>query len=123
MEALAIFIGGGLGSLARWGFGKWFGNHVSGFPIGTFAANLAACIILGLLTGLFLQRSDLPRPIQLGLMTGFCGGFSTFSTFSGESFLLFEQGKMGIALLYIAASLLFCIGGIALGRLIGQSAF
>ena len=76
MEALAIFIGGGLGSLARWGFGKWLGNHASGFPIGTFAANLAACIVLGLLTGLFLHRSHLPRPIQLGLLTGFCGGFS-----------------------------------------------
>lgn len=123
MEALAIFVGGGLGSLARWGFGKWLGNHASGFPMGTFAANIAACIVLGLLTGLLLTRSNWPRSIQLGAMTGFCGGFSTFSTFSGESFTLFENGKLGIALLYIAASLICCICGIALGRFLGQSTF
>lgn len=121
MEALAIFIGGGLGSLSRYGMARWLGNADGGFPLGTLAANVAACIILGIMGGILLQKAQVPRAIQFGAMTGFCGGFSTFSTFSGESVALFETGKAGLGALYIALSLLLCVGGIVLGRLIGQS--
>ncbi len=116
MEALAIFLGGGLGSLSRWGLGVWLGKTEGGFPLGTLAANLAACIILGFLTGMLLRKVDIPRPLQAGALTGFCGGFSTFSTFSGETAFLFDSGKTGLALLYIGASLILCLGGIFLGQ-------
>ena len=116
MDIISIFIGGGLGSLARYGMGKWLGFSENGFPIGTLAANLLACIVLGFMTGLLLQRFEMSRSVQLGIMTGFCGGFSTFSTFSQESFSLFNGDKVGLGLLYIGISILVCLGGIWLGQ-------
>lgn len=116
MDLLAIFIGGGLGSLSRYGMGRWLGFSESGFPIGTLAANLLACIVLGFFAGLLIQRFEMPKPVQLGVMTGFCGGFSTFSTFSHESLNLFQNDKTGIAILYIGLSVFICLAGIWLGH-------
>ncbi|MCL4105808.1 UNVERIFIED_CONTAM: hypothetical protein GTU68_012446 [Idotea baltica] len=96
--------------------GKWLKFSTTGFPIGTLSANLLACLILGFFSGLLLQKMDLSRPVQLGIMTGFCGGFSTFSTFSQESMDLFQSGKSGMALFYIGLSVLVCLGGIGLGQ-------
>ncbi len=116
MDLIAIFIGGGLGSLARFGLGRWLGFSENGFPIGTLAANLLACIVLGFFAGLLLQRFEMSRTVQLGVMTGFCGGFSTFSTFSHESLNLFQDEKTGLAILYIGLSVVICLGGIWLGQ-------
>jgi len=66
------------------------------------------------------SQKSLDTKSQLLLMTGFCGGFSTFSTFSAESFKLMEHGQVGLALLYIGASIAICLVGIGLGlRLAG----
>lgn len=116
MDVLAIFIGGGLGSVARYGMGRWLGFSEQGFPLGTLAANFLACIVLGFFAGLVLQKFEMPKPVQLGVMTGFCGGFSTFSTFSHESLNLFQSDKVGIGILYIGASIFLCLIGIWLGQ-------
>ncbi len=116
MDLLALFIGGGIGSLARYGLGRWLGSTETGFPIGTLAANLVACIVLGFFAGLLLQRFEMSRTAQLGVMSGFCGGFSTFSTFSFESLDLFQDGRTGLAFLYIGISVVICLGGIWLGQ-------
>ncbi|MEM7038163.1 MAG: fluoride efflux transporter CrcB [Bacteroidota bacterium] len=120
MNALAIFVGGGLGSLARWGLSRWFNSSFSGFFLGTFLANFLACIVLGFFAGLLLGKTTLSDPAKLGVMVGFCGGFSTFSTFSNETFGLFESGKPGWALLYIGVSVVLCLFGIWLGMLMGK---
>lgn len=73
-------------------------------PWATLLANVLACIVLGIGLGL-VSREILTRPLQLLLLTGFCGGFSTFSTFGVEVFLLAEEGFSGLALLYLAMSL------------------
>lgn len=121
MDLLAIFIGGGLGSIARYGLGKWLGFTATGFPLGTLTANFLACLILGFLAGWWMDKGDVPRSLQLGGLTGFCGGFSTFSTFSQEHFQLFSDGKVGLGLLYVGASLLVCLLGIWLGHLLGRT--
>ncbi|MFM8448949.1 MAG: fluoride efflux transporter CrcB [Haliscomenobacter sp.] len=99
-----IFIGGGLGSLVRFYFSKNL-TAATGFHWGTFSANLVSCFILGLLFSLRL-RGDLSHQVQLLLITGFCGGFSTFSTFSLEVFQDLQEGRVVTALLYAAISML-----------------
>jgi CrcB protein len=121
MQALAVFLGGGMGSLARFGMAKWLGSSEAGFPLGTLAANFLACLVLGFVGGWILQRGHMDNTLKLAIATGFCGGFSTFSTFSLETMKMFEQGKALMALIYIVASLLLCIAGIWLGQSIGKT--
>lgn len=119
-ELLAIFIGGGLGSLARYGFSRWLKYLDNGFPLGTLTANLVACLVIGLVAGIFYQKTDV-NPVVKGLIvTGFCGGFSTFSTFSYETFSLFSEGKALIAVLYVVGSVLLCLAGVAGGYYLGK---
>lgn len=106
---IAIFIGGGLGSLSRYGISKWLGSAESGFPIGTLVANVVACLILGFVTAAVLRKWELSQPMQAAIMAGFCGGFSTFSTFSLEAFALLQGDKAAVALAYMAASLVLCL--------------
>ena len=75
------------------------------FPWATLLANLLACIVLGVGLGL-AGKELLSRPFQVFLLTGFCGGFSTFSTFAAELLLLGEEGHTGMVLLYLLASLI-----------------
>lgn len=78
------------------------------FPLATFLANIVSCVLLGLLVGWSL-RDELGPQARLLLMTGFCGGFSTFSTFSNDTFGLMQNGQYGLALINVTSSL---IGGI-----------
>jgi fluoride exporter len=107
---LLVFFGGGLGSVCRYAVGRLLGNG-GFFPLATFTANTLSCIALGLLLAL-AARNLLPEPWRLLLITGFCGGFSTFSTFSVECLQLLRQGQYFIAFAYVASSLLaglFCL--------------
>lgn len=117
---VAIFIGGGTGSLARYGLSRWLGTSEAGFPLGTLAANFLACVVLGFLGGLLLQKVQMSEGLRQGIGVGFCGGFSTFSTFSNESLNLFGGAKPLIGMAYIAASLVFCLLGIWLGQALGK---
>lgn len=116
---IAIFIGGGLGSLSRYGFSRWLGNADNGFPTATLLANIAACLILGLISALVIRKWDLSPTMQAAILTGFCGGFSTFSTFSMESISLLQGGKAGLAFAYMGISLVACLGAIAIGVWLG----
>lgn len=107
--AFAIFVGGGLGSVARYGVSElaktmWKGQ----FPIGTLVANFLSCLIMGVFIGYFSDKI-LSQEFRAFLLVGFCGGFSTFSTFGKESLDLFQSGNSVIAILNIIISLVFCI--------------
>lgn len=113
-ELLCVFLGGGAGSLCRYAIGTHLVKASSGgFPWGTLAANALGCLFIGLLLGWFERRGA--GLGQLLLVTGFCGGFTTFSTFSNETVQLLRQGATGMALSYagisIATGLLLCAAG------------
>ncbi len=116
---LYVFIGGGLGSVCRYGVGKLWSSSI--FPVGTLMANIISCIILGILIG--INAEDILKTEQkVLLMTGFCGGFSTFSTFSAELVQLVQDGASFSAISYLLLSLisgiLSILAGIYLSRLI-----
>jgi CrcB protein len=102
-----VFVGGGLGSVCRFGLSQWLNKADNYLPYGTFIANLISCLILGFLMGIAL-KNGLDSRSKLLLMTGFCGGFSTFSTFSGELFSMMQNGQIVEAMTYTIASLVLC---------------
>jgi CrcB protein len=117
---LLVFLGGGAGSLARFGLGKWL-NALSFFPWGTLSANLLACLVMGMVMGFLAGKTEFGESPRWLLITGFCGGFSTFSTFSAETLVMIQEGRTGMALLYVLASLAICLGSVWAGNWLSHS--
>ena len=115
MAWLLIFVGGGLGSLCRYGLAALVQSrtHLT-FPVGTLVVNVLGCIIIGVAARYMLNmQTDVMA--RAAIITGFCGGFTTFSTFSYETVGLMSGGEWGKAALYVAASVIACVGGTAIG--------
>ena len=112
MNILVVGAGGAIGAVFRYLLGQVLPKLGSGFPLGTFAVNLIGCFAIGLIAGAAGRHSGLDPRLVLFLQTGICGGFTTFSTFSFETLLLLEEGRLAIALLYVSVSVL--LGLIAL---------
>lgn len=108
-----VFVGGGLGSLCRFGLAQWL-NRSEAYPWGTFLANGLSCIILGVLVAL-VSKQSLSSEFRLLLITGFCGGFSTFSTFSNELLQMLRQANYLAAGSYLLGSITFGLFAIWLG--------
>lgn len=108
-ECIYLFLGGGLGTLARYGLQELVKgvSAPSGtmFPYGTWLANLAGCFLIGLFYSLS-ERLHWPADLRLMLTAGLCGGFTTFSTFSMESLSLIRSEAYGTFGLYLLSSLL-----------------
>ena len=114
---IAIFIGAGLGALLRWWLGLTLNNYFPRIPPGTLAANLIGGYIIGVAVAFFATYSELAPEWRLFIITGFCGGLTTFSTFSSEIVALLQQGQSldacGAAALHLAGSVLMTFAGIA----------
>jgi len=103
---LAVFIGGGLGSVLRWGMSLRFNPMPSAIPLGTLMANLVGALIIGLAMALFSRMTNVDPTWKLLITTGFCGGLTTFSTFSMEVVYLLQDGRFGWAAGNILVNLL-----------------
>lgn len=111
MNWLAVFIGGGAGSLSRYGINQLFEKYFpSSFPFATLFANVISCIVLGLIFGIGEKHITLSPVSKLLLATGFCGGFSTFSTFTSETFALYSQSQIVSAIINITLNVILSFG-------------
>jgi CrcB protein len=115
-QIVLIFFGGGLGSAVRFGLGRWVnGLHGVNFPFGTLVVNVVACFVLGLIVGFTDHRQVWSQDVRVFWAIGFCGGFSTFSTFSYETLTLMQQGLSVSAVIYTLVSVVLCLGSVWLG--------
>jgi CrcB protein len=106
MSILYVFMGGGLGSIARYGIGQLSMKYLtSSFPWGTFISNTLACILLGAVSYYLAQKETSYTWMQPFFIIGFCGGFSTFSTFSNETLQLINSGNYLVAAVNIVFSI------------------
>ena len=125
MGILAVFIGGGAGSVSRYLLGRFINDHGNIlFPLGTLAVNITGCLIIGFLFSLF-GKVLVPSETRLLLITGFLGGFTTFSSFGLETVNLLKENGTVPALLNISLNviigLVFVLVGMALaGLLLGN---
>lgn len=120
-ELILIFVGGGIGSVTRFSLGKWVSSfHTQNFPYGTLVVNIIACFILGLLIGVADHKQILSPSSRLFWTVGFCGGFSTFSTFSTETVTLIQTGFHLSGILYILTSLIVCLAVTFAGLYLGE---
>ena len=110
---LAVALGGAFGSVARYVVsvyaGRWFGT---GFPWGTLFINITASFVIGALAEAFAIRWDTGLTVRLLLITGICGGYSTFSTFSLEVFTLINRGATIAAAIYVVSSVVLSLGAL-----------
>lgn len=120
-EAVLVGLGGMVGSLARYGMAGAV-QTLSGwtFPYGTLSVNLLGSLIIGVVASLALERGALSPEMRLLLATGFCGGFTTMSTFSYETLALISDGETLPALANVGASVIGCVAAVWLGQTIGR---
>jgi CrcB protein len=110
-------LGGFLGTCGRYGIGLLMKRLIATpFPLGTFTVNIVGCLIIGLLYGWVAKTPQLPQAVSLLLITGFCGGFTTFSTFSDDWYLLWQQRQTVLAVVYPVASLVLGLAMVWAGR-------
>lgn len=122
-QSALISTGAIAGANARYWVGIWFARiGAVGFPWATFTINVTGSMVLGLFFGLTALRAAETANWRLVIAVGFCGAFTTFSTFSYEVYAMLRTGTLGAALLYGGGSCLVGLLGVALGDTLGRAA-
>lgn len=117
---LLIGLGGGLGSILRYLINVWMQKNITnGFLYATFTVNLIGSLLIGLLMGYILKTND-ASDLKFLMVIGFCGGFTTFSSFAYENYTLLESGNISSSILYTIASVVLCILAVWLGIVLAQ---
>lgn len=120
---LLVFIGGGAGSILRYGISKVLNPFYLLFPYATLISNFLASLLLGFFIGFIEFRKDLAPTISALFLAGFCGGFSTFSTFSSESLNLYKSGNHLLFFLNILLNIILCLVAVYAGIRLGSIRF
>ncbi|MGE4158329.1 MAG: fluoride efflux transporter CrcB [Planctomycetota bacterium] len=116
MAPLWVGLGGGLGSVLRYGVGKWISSRLgAGFPWGTLCVNVLGCLAIGFLQR-WLESRGAPESLRLFMSVGLLGGFTTFSAFGNETVSLLQSERFGPALLYVMASLVAGLTAVWMGN-------
>jgi CrcB protein len=110
-QLILVFVGGGFGSVLRFAISKWLNNSENGIPYGTFVANILGSLLIGFVLGYAAKSDALNQNQTLLLATGFCGGFTTFSTFAYENHVFLKSGDFTSFAFYTIAS--FVVGFLA----------
>jgi CrcB protein len=124
MPLVLIAVGGAAGAVARYVVDGWVAERAAGaFPWGTLVVNASGSFVLGVLFALAIERDVMPADVRGPLMIGFLGAYTTFSTLMLESWRLWEDGAVGIALANVLGSvvvgLVAVVAGLTLGRALG----
>ncbi|MBM1106323.1 fluoride efflux transporter CrcB [Aurantibacter crassamenti] len=114
-QLLLVFLGGGLGSVLRYLIAKTFNGYFQHFFLGTFLVNILGCLIIGIVLGISAKNNYLNQNHTLLLATGFCGGFTTFSTFAFEKHTLLTAGEYLNFSIYTISSIAVGILAVVLG--------
>ena len=121
---LVIALGAAIGANLRYAISLWATQRFgSGFPFGTLIINLAGSFAIGLVMIFLLSRSPMPETLRLFTVTGLLGGFTTFSSFSYEAFMLASAGQWQLAASYVFASIGGGLVGVVLGVAVGRAVF
>ena len=118
LNCLVVALGGGIGACLRYLIGLIPLKEPFIFPVKTLVINLLGCFVIGLVASLALKNSSLSSKLVLFIKTGFCGGFTTFSTFAFETETLIKTGQSGLAVLYVALSVVAGVGLAFAGQVI-----
>jgi CrcB protein len=121
-QIMLVGIGGFMGSIARFLISKLNSNIIFySLPIGTLIVNILGSFIIGIIAGLPIRYNWLSSDFKLFLMIGVCGGFTTFSSFSNENYVLMQNGEYGIAFTYSILSVILGIGAVVFGHYLSNS--
>ena len=118
MNCLIVALGGGIGACLRYMIGLIPLREPYAFPVKTLVINLVGCFLIGLIAALAVKNTSLSPKTVLFIKTGLCGGFTTFSTFALETENLIKTGHIGIAILYVALSVVVGVGLAFAGQLV-----
>ena len=110
LNCLIVALGGGIGACLRYLIGLIPLKEPFAFPVKTLVINLLGCFVIGLIAALAVKNSSLSPKTVLFIKTGLCGGFTTFSTFALETVTLIKTGHIGLAVLYVALSVVVGVG-------------
>lgn len=114
-QLLLVFVGGGFGSVFRYLLGRFFNSQESGIPFGTLLANILGSLLIGLILGLAAKNESLTQSQSLLLATGFCGGFTTFSTFAYENHIFLKSGDLMNFALYTILTFVVALAAVTFG--------
>jgi len=121
---LLVAIGGAIGSVGRYLVGLWATRLVGpNFPWGTLTVNVVGAFAIGLLVEMVARRFDASNEMRAFIVTGILGGFTTWSSFTLDTMVLFERGEVGLSALYLLASLLVSFAAIFAGLALGRALF